>query len=173
MLYKHPDIEQRLCDEIKTVFKGKPPTTSVQLKEAVLLHNVLDETLRLYPSVPIDLRRAQGSDILPSGAHIDADVEVAWSAYVMGRSDKVWKDPETFNPDRWLDKSWSRDAFISFHGGPQTCLGRAFAYMEAKVMMVLLLQKYSLSLVPGQTIAPKPSIVMPARFGVKMEVYSR
>jgi len=37
---------------------------------------------------------------------------------------KYWKDPETFDPTRFLNKDWPRDAFLPFSLGARSCIGR-------------------------------------------------
>lgn len=65
---------------------------------------VMDETLRLYPPVPIDLKQALHDDTLPCGAHVPAGAMVMWSAYLMGRNEQLWgADVAQFRPERWCD----------------------------------------------------------------------
>jgi cytochrome P450 len=68
---------------------------------------VMHETLRLYPSVPKDMKRALKSDTLPDGTFVPAGSNVVYVPYCMGRSAALWStpehpDPERFEPSRWL-----------------------------------------------------------------------
>ena len=70
---------------------------------------VMDETLRLYPPVPIDLKQALHDDTLPCGAHVPAGAMVMWSAYLMGRNEQLWgADVAQFRPERWCDDDAKR-----------------------------------------------------------------
>ena len=58
-------------------------------------------------------------------------VQVFYFGLVMHRSESLYKDANTFNPDRWGPGGCRATApnFISFHGGPRTCLGQDMAYV--------------------------------------------
>eukprot|EP01087_Luapelamoeba_hula_P008338 TRINITY_DN2085_c0_g1_i9.p2 TRINITY_DN2085_c0_g1~~TRINITY_DN2085_c0_g1_i9.p2 ORF type:complete len:108 (-),score=16.90 TRINITY_DN2085_c0_g1_i9:165-488(-) len=105
----------------------------------IYLRHVLDESLRLWPPVPVDFRRSVAADTLPDGTPIPPDSTVVYSPYILGRNEKHWKDATKFQPERWEDND-TNTAFIVFHAGPQTCLGRSMAYLEAKTLTTLLLQ---------------------------------
>ena len=94
--------------------------------------------------VPFDMRRPIEDDVLPNGAFVPAGVyvlrskgiklkkttniltnktDVVYSAFILGRSEKLWDDAETFRPDRWEHpEDIRKDAFLPFHTGPQTCM---------------------------------------------------
>lgn len=42
-----------------------------------------------------------------------------------------FKDPQTFNPERWLHEKSSIPpfAFTGFFGGPRTCIGKHLSYL--------------------------------------------
>ncbi|KAL6067322.1 Cytochrome P450 family-dependent fatty acid hydroxylase [Balamuthia mandrillaris] len=172
LLAKNPDVEQKLIDEVDTVLKGEKPTMQT-VSEMPYLRKVLDETLRLYPPVPSDGRTAKDDDVLPDGTKVPAGTILVYSAYVMGRSKEHWDEPLRFNPDRWDKPLKNPRAFVPFHAGPQTCLGKPMAYLEAKMVVSQILQKFRFRLVPGHEVFPTKSIVMPAAHGVKVYVEAR
>ena len=104
-------------------------------------HCVAMESLRLHPSVPIDLRRAVSDDILPDGTYVPAGGEVVILVCAMGRSEQIWgDDAELFRPERFMDISVpSPFKFPTFWGGPRMCLGKPLALMEMKMAMSILL----------------------------------
>lgn len=63
----------------------------------------------------------------------------------MGRMEEYWECPNEFRPERWIGGKSS--AFLPFGTGPRSCVGKDMAYLEAKVLVVLILQKYRLRLV--------------------------
>jgi cytochrome P450 len=64
-------------------------------------------------------------------------------------------NPEIFNPDRWADNLQKRlptFAYFPFGGGPRICIGKAFAQMEALLLLASIAQKFHLILPPDQTV---------------------
>ncbi|KAL6071642.1 Cytochrome P450 monooxygenase pc-3 [Balamuthia mandrillaris] len=172
LLTQNPDVEQKLVEEIDTVLKGEKPNMQT-VAEMPYLKKVLDETLRLYPPVPTDGRKATEGDTLPDGTPVPAQTTLLYSAWVMGRSEKYWDEPLRFNPDRWDKPIKNPNAFVPFHAGPQTCLGKPMAYLEAKMVVAHILQRFHMRLVPGHKVIPKKSIVLPATDGVQVFVEER
>jgi len=163
LLSQNEEKEAKLIEIIDKVVGDREPTIEdFKNKDMDYLQYVHDETLRLYPPVPFDFRRAVKDDTLPDGTKVKATGVVAYSAFFMGRSEKYWENAEEFIPERWENKnSLSSPAFVPFHLGPQTCLGRAMAYLEAKALTTRILQRFRLRKSPDCTVTPKVTIVMP------------
>lgn len=62
----------------------------------------LTEVLRFHPSVPIDGKFVVKDDILPDGTKVYKNELVMFSPAAMGLNPKIWKDPEVFNPLRFV-----------------------------------------------------------------------
>ena len=104
----------------------------------------INETLRLFPPVPINERASTRPSVftaVPGSKPIympGPDIPFVYSDLLMQRRKDLWgPDADEFNPDRWIDKdrlaSLTRDPFkfIPFNAGPRICLGQNFAYNEA------------------------------------------
>jgi len=74
MLYQHPDVREKVVQEILSVVKGEVPTAQ-ELELLKYTKQVLQETLRLYPSVPVDARVAVEDTKLPNGYTIKKGVQ--------------------------------------------------------------------------------------------------
>jgi cytochrome P450 len=172
VLAQNPDVSAKVLAEIEQVLGNRPPEYE-DVKELKYLRKVLDETLRLYPPVPFDGRQAVNDDVLPNGQFIPAGTTLIYAPYILGRMEEYWEEPLKFDPDRWDKPLKHPFQFVSFHAGPQTCLGRPLAYQEATTMAVLLLQNFSLRLVPDHPVKPVKKIVMPSLHGVKMTVHPK
>jgi fatty acid omega-hydroxylase len=135
------------------------------------------ETLRLYPSVPKDLKQYTGdkNDVWPDGTVVEPQSMVIYFPYAMGRKASLWgEDCEQFRPERMLtDTRPSPYKFIAFNAGPRTCLGQNMALVEASYVLSVIYSKYTLELVPGQTITHVDSLTLPQREGVRMRVHRR
>lgn len=147
------DIQDRAAAEIHEVV-GDRALVSEDIERLGYLRRLLTETLRLYPPAWLLSRRAiaevrLGGHVLPPGA------SVFFSPYSLHRDPKMYADPEMFDPDRWLPeraKQIPRPAFIPFGAGNRQCLGEGFAWVEATVVVAVILQRWRVSPVAGQTI---------------------
>ncbi|KAF2497409.1 cytochrome P450 [Lophium mytilinum] len=154
-LSRSPTTLAHLRAEIATAFPSSEPPTYAALKSLPYLRAVLNESLRLHPVVPHNVRTATIDTVLPFGGGADGTQPVfiskgtfvMWSTYEMHRRADVWgKDAGEWRPERWLDTEgeklrpgWS---FVPFGGGPRICVGQQFALAEAGYVVVRLLQEF-------------------------------
>src|SRR5260370_12593604 len=83
------------------------------------------------------------------------------SQYVMHRDGRYYKDPLTFNPERWTTverESRPQFSYFPFGGGPRRCIGEGFAWMEGILLIATLAQLWQMRLVPHHPIALNPVI---------------
>ncbi|XP_067427704.1 cholesterol 24-hydroxylase-like isoform X2 [Thunnus thynnus] len=150
-LARHPDILEKVKKEVDDVIGMKHDITYDDLGKLIYLTQVLKETLRIYPTAPGTSRDVH-EDLIIDGIRIPGGFTCFLSSYVTGRMDKFFKDPLTFDPDRFHpDAPKPYFCYYPFALGPRSCLGQNFAQMEAKVVMAKLLQRFDFTLIPGQT----------------------
>lgn len=137
------------------------------------------ETLRLFPSVPKDLKEALQADTLPDGSRVPAGALVAYLPYVMGRSEELWgANAESFMPERFMPPAPPPSPWLlpAFNGaGPRTCLGQGMALVEASFVLALIYRRFTLTLCPAEQGAPggvalQNSLTLPQARGVTMRV---
>lgn len=149
MLAMHPNIEQRVMDEINSVFRDTPVDCDLRMdhiNKLIYLEQVIKETLRVYPVAPLLLRHCTEDTVL-SNFIIPKDTEVIISCFTGHRRKDIWgKDADEFNPDHF-SKEVKRNpfAFMAFSNGPRNCLGRRFAFISIKAILAKLLRKYRFS----------------------------
>ncbi|KAH7338429.1 cytochrome P450 [Rhizoctonia solani] len=154
MLSQNRDIMARLRDEIISRLGSSSYPTPDDLKAMKYLRAVLNETLRLFPAVPVNLRVATKSTVLKVNGmkyYVPAGARVIWSTLLMHRRKDLWgPDADEFDPDRWLDDRLRKYVvpnpfiFLPFNAGPRICLGQQFAYNEASFFLCRLLQRVEL-----------------------------
>jgi len=173
LLSQNPEKEKKLLQEIDEELRGETPSLH-NVKNLKYLKAVLDETLRIWPPVPIERKYALEDDQLPNGTFIPKGTVVVWSVWAMGRMSEFWENPMEFLPERWLEtENIHNPAFIPFLIGPRTCLGQNMAYLQAKILLCLLYQKFTFSHVPHHIVTYDSAITLKARFGMEMFVQNR
>ncbi|CAN8304172.1 unnamed protein product [Cochlearia groenlandica] len=184
LIHKHPEVEKHILTEIHKI-QGKlatqvtkDPFKPEDLKEMVYLQAALTESLRLYPSVPMEIKQALEDDILPDGTRIKKGARVHFSTFSMARIESIWgKDCEDFKPERWLKegKILSVDQFkyAVFNAGPRLCVGKKFAYTQMKMVAATILMKYKVKVVQGQNIVPKVTTTLYMKNGLLVTLEPR
>ncbi|KAM6915229.1 cholesterol 24-hydroxylase-like [Xenentodon cancila] len=150
-LGRHPEILAKVKKEVDDVIGMKQDISYDDLGKLIYLSQVLKETLRIYPTAP-GTSRDLPEDMVIDGILVPRGATCMLSSYVCGRMERFFKDPLTFDPDRFHpDAPKPYYCYYPFSLGPRSCLGKNFAQMEAKVVMAKLLQRFDFPLVPGQT----------------------
>ncbi|KAI1482004.1 cytochrome P450 [Daldinia eschscholtzii] len=184
-LSHYPEKYGRLRNEIlSSVGRTRTPTYE-DLKNMSYLRHTLNETLRLYPAVPFNIRSALEDTTLPSTpgnppiAVVKGDVVVYSTLSMHRRKDlypptsEKFEDPAIFSPERWENwtpKPWQ---YLPFNGGPRICVGQNFAMTEMAYCMVRILQKYEHIEYRGNWYAQQieTEIVGKPKQGVKVALY--
>ena len=175
LVTQHPEVEQKILREVETVC-GQGALTYDQLKDLKYLEAVLRESLRLYPSVPLDTKTTLEDDTLPDGTFVPRGSMLIYNSFGMGRSKAIWgSDAADFRPERWLsDDVKTPYENPVFHAGPRECLGKRLALVEMKTVMASLLKHCRLRLaVPAASILPDSSATLGMSSGLKCQVELR
>lgn len=174
LLAKHPDIERRVAEEAIRVLGDRAPTIE-DVANLELTGRVVEESMRLFPPVWGFERQAIGEDRI-GDERVTAGTAVMIVPYSMHRDRRYWPDPDRFDPDRFLPeakKERPRFAYLPFGGGPRVCIGNAFAMMEAKIVVALVLRRKQLRLRPGFEAELEPSITLRPKAGIWATVHDR
>jgi cytochrome P450 len=175
-LCQHPDIYQKVQQEVDTVLQGRTPTYADLVNLPYSLQ-VFKETMRIYPSAYFFFRRAL-RDMEINGYRVQKNVVTMVSPYTMHRREEYFPDPEHFDPERFRpdrEKQLPRLVYMPIGAGPRVCIGNHFALMEGQLILATLAQRVTFELVPGQTITPDVEHNLTARptGAVKMRVTKR
>lgn len=175
LLSQHPEVEERLHEEVDAVLGERPPALS-DLPRLPYTMQVIKEAMRLYPPAwVINVRRAAADTTL--GGYQLRRGELLWiSPYVMHRRPAYFPDPERFDPDRWTperERALPKFAYMPFGGGPRICIGNGFALMEAHLIVAAVARRYRLRLAPSQAIALNAQITLSNHGGMHMIAESR
>ncbi|KAL4909339.1 hypothetical protein BDW74DRAFT_187513 [Aspergillus multicolor] len=149
-LLKNPRCMQKLREEIDGALgEDEVVSPSSTVKHLPYFKACLDESLRMLPTVILGLPRRtppEGTTIL--GYYAAGDTSVSMSAYVVHHDEVVFKDNNSYLPERWLgeeDKSL-QSYFIPFSTGARGCIGRNISYLEQTVLLACLVHRYGFAL---------------------------
>eukprot|EP00992_Anisonema_acinus_P015987 TRINITY_DN9970_c0_g1_i3.p1 TRINITY_DN9970_c0_g1~~TRINITY_DN9970_c0_g1_i3.p1 ORF type:complete len:561 (+),score=131.39 TRINITY_DN9970_c0_g1_i3:50-1732(+) len=147
------EVLERLQAEIDSTLNGEAVTYDDIQKRLPYLKGVVYETLRLHPFVSQLILNAVKDDVWPDGTFCPARMNVRVSIDSVCRDPKLYPDPDTFQPTRWIPfREPPQAEFPIFKGGPRLCVGMQMAIFEASLVTVYILQKFTLHIVPGQDL---------------------
>ena len=116
---------------------------------------VIEETMRLYPPAFVLARRALGPDELAGEAVRPGD-SVTISPWLLHRHRKLWRDPDAFDPSRFLTGAppVPRFAYLPFGAGPRVCIGAAFALTEATLALSRIVGHFRIERADTRPVLP-------------------
>ena len=175
-LAQNPEWQEKVRQEAIAVTggpdaQGRPRgATYDDLPKFELLEMAFKESLRLIAPVPSIPRRALRSFEF-NGLRIPAGTQCGFNVHLTHHMEEYWDSPETFDPMRFTpDKVKARHkyAWVPFGGGAHMCLGLHFAYMQVKILMAQLLQRYRIEIEPGYDPAWQPWPIPKPKDGLKV-----
>ena len=152
-LLKNPATLQAAQAEVDSVV-GQGKIKVNHLKDFKYLNAVLREALRLNPTVPAYLRqiRPENKEAQPSlgGYAISRNHKIVALISKSGKDPEVFgEDANEFHPERMIDGKFEqlpKSAWKPFGTGARACIGRAFAWQEALLVMAIILQNFDVRL---------------------------
>lgn len=162
LLSRHPEIAQRLRQEVSAVLSdGRPPSVQ-DLAAMPYTLQVFKEAMRLYPPGYMVGREAI-DDVVIGGHHVARGATVLVNIYGLHRRADLFADPERFDPDRFAserEKALPRGAYLPFIEGPRVCIGYHFALMEGHLLLAHLMRQVALDLVDDALVPALPRVTL-------------
>jgi cytochrome P450 len=151
-IHRDEGVRSRLVEELAHV------ATPGEVAALPYLGAVIQETLRMHPTVPIVLRRLTGP-LTVAGVPRSAGDVVGIALLALHFNPNVWKNPDSFDPDRFLDRRPSPFEYAPFGGGYRRCIGAAFAHNELAVAIGTILNTVELRAPAGEQRRKPPRAV--------------
>jgi cytochrome P450 len=157
-LCKYPDVQEKLYQDIKKhtcaddseTNEGNLDISVRMIEKMTYLDAFMKEVLRLFPPAGMIVRNTV-EEMTFNGAKIPARTRLLIPIHLLHRHPLYWKDPESFEPERWLQDDHPashRYGYLPFSDGPRNCIGSYFAEMEAKLIMAPLIREFLFQLAP-------------------------
>ncbi|RIB28455.1 cytochrome P450, partial [Gigaspora rosea] len=141
-LAKHRDVYLKIREEVLNVYGTleNPDLTYESYGKLKYIEAVIHESIRILPTVS-SLPRAATEDVEFDGFTIKADTSVYIDYIAVNHNPKYFKNPEIFNPDRFLNEekeSIIKFTHLPFGHGVRACPGRAWAMVQMKTFLIKL-----------------------------------
>ncbi len=140
-LTRRPDWAARMAGELEPL----PPAQLCNTRVAPVTYRFVKETLRIW-SPPLFLSRPVRTDIDLEQVCLKTGERYFVSPYLVHHDPRHWKDPETFDPDRWLPEAehgpCGHASYVPFGWAPTTCIGAALGISQMMLLCQLLCTRY-------------------------------
>ena len=154
----NPNVQAKLASEIRSTFNSVDDIrTGSVLNKCTYLKAVVEETLRMSPSVPGFLpREVLAGGITVAGHTFPKGVELAVPIYTIHHNPKYYPSPHKYDPERWIESSVGHDAvakawnaFNPFSYGTRQCIGKRLAYTELWITIARAIWLFDFHYVSG------------------------
>jgi cytochrome P450/NADPH-cytochrome P450 reductase len=157
VLATNPEVEAKVIGEIDAI-AGGDPDYDLQYDDLMAMRyttQVIKETLRIYPPMPVTIRRSLKDGMLGRYRVRRGDI-IFVGALAAHRDPRWWgPQPEVFDPDQFdMEKvvARPRHAFIPFSIGKRQCMAQEVTFMMLRVALFEIYNRYRLRLAPGATV---------------------
>ena len=159
-LLKHPEYLERARAEVDEVLGDTAAPTFEQVHALHYVRQVLDESLRLWPTAPGFTRHPLEDTVIGGRYHLPRDTAITVLIPSLHRATSVWgPDAEEFNPDHVSPERMAAlppSAYKPFGSGLRACIGRQFALQEATMALGMVLQRFDLVDHSTTSCTPRP-----------------
>ena len=157
VLATHPDVEEKLIAEIDRI-TGGDPDYDLQYDDLMALTyttQVIKEAMRIYPPMPVTIRRSLKDGMLGRYRIRKGDI-ILVGTLAAQRDPRYWgPDPDRFDPEQFaMEKvvDRPRHAFIPFSIGKRQCMAQEVTFMMLRIVLFEIYRHYRLRLAPGATV---------------------
>lgn len=165
-IHQQLDVREKLLNELDSLEENPSPMEIAQLP---YLTAVCQETLRMYPVLPVIFPRIAKVPVNIAGYLFDAGTIFMPTIYLVHYREDLYSNAQQFEPERFLERQYSTSEYFPFGGGSRRCLGYALALLEMKLVLATILSQYHLALAEdkpvklqrrGFTLAPTGGVQM-------------
>lgn len=174
LLAQHPEIAERLKNELDTVLGGQAPQPE-DYPNLKYTEMVFSESMRLYPPA-WGIARTVIEPYEAFGVTFPKNAIILTSQWITHRDPRWHPDPLRFDPERWTPQaraSRPKFSYFPFGAGPRQCIGESFAWMEGVLLLASIARTWMFSIVPQTKVELMPLITLRPKYGMKLRVEQR
>ncbi|MBB4954328.1 cytochrome P450 [Agrobacterium vitis] len=172
LLSNAPWVEEALHDELERVCGNRAPTID-DVPQLDWCRAIIEETLRLYPPVPILARQAKEADQF-GGKEIEPASLIVIVPWLLHRTESLFEKPHHFMPERFLgDKRPIPYSYIPFAAGPRLCPGLQFGLTESILCLATLAQRFRVRVLDGHKVEPQCRLTLRPKGGLPVTLHRR
>jgi len=149
LLLNNPEVLKKARTEIEASVGKSRLVTAEDVPRFTYLRCIINETLRLYPPVPLLLPHQSTADCKVGGYHVPKDTMIMVNAYAVHRDPTMWENPHEFRPERFEDGKAEGLLLIPFGMGRRKCPGEAMALRVVGLILAALIQCFDWDQVDG------------------------
>ena len=171
LLSQDGQAANRLAAEARGVLGGRIAEYG-DVERLPFTRAVIEESLRLYPPVPVLAREAMEPATI-AGRYVEPGSLVLVIPWLLHRNPKLWEAPDEFRPERFLGPPPARYSYVPFSLGPRVCTGQQFGLTESIIGLASLAQDFSLVLRPGHAVMPVSRLTLRPGEDLPMRLQAR
>ncbi|MGB7337564.1 MAG: cytochrome P450 [Phototrophicaceae bacterium] len=174
LLLTHPTVMEKLRIEIETTL-GDSVLSYDAIQKMPYLEQVVKESMRLYPATGIVNRRTNQA-VTIGDYQIPKNAQVFVAPWTLHRRSDIFPNPEMFDPDRFSlerEKDIPKNAYIPFSTGPRVCLGNAFAMLQIRTTLAVIIQNFDFVLADDYIFEPFWRFSTRLKHGLPLTVHRR
>ncbi|XP_077469019.1 steroid 17-alpha-hydroxylase/17,20 lyase isoform X2 [Stigmatopora argus] len=168
-LILNPEVQKHIQEEMDRKLGREQRPLLRDRGNLPYLEATIREVLRIRPVSPLLIPHVALQDTSIGNFKVRKGTRVIVNLWSLHHDEKEWKDPELFDPGRFLNSEGTglinpSFSYMPFGAGVRVCLGEALAKMELFLFLSWILQRFTLSSPPGQ-----PPPLLEGKFGVVLQ----
>lgn len=171
LLARSPEWAAALEEEVAAV-TGGAPVAAEHVERLVRVQQVVKESMRPYPPVPM-MSRQSVAEVRLGDRVIAPGTSVLMPIYAIHRHARRWDEPDAFDPERFSperEETMLRYQFMPFGAGPRVCIGRSFAMVEATAILATLLRRVRFEPAEAADPVPVARVTLMPKGGMRLRV---